>query len=239
MRIDYLDRGFDYTTMILHGLFGNSHDLVSLFESVPRNLLLISLPLHNENPFYTFDEYIQEIDKIVIDTKYNIDSLYGYSMGGRVFLEYLKKYNRVIKYVFLESCSLGGIDLKRVQADINLTKRLAIVDDNTKFFSWWYDLDLFGGHELYKEMIQKKQNLDLKQISRIISEFSVGKQKKYSNIDSRLVYFYGKKDKKYSLLAKEFEKLKSQTHGLDAFHNIHAFKNRELNKFLKEYLLKI
>ena len=156
---------------------------------------------------------------------------YGYSMGGRLLLEYLKGDRCLRPYwVFLESVAPGGgPDPERYQRDQLLAQRLE-KSTGTSFLHDWYAQPLFAGmgdHPHYDRYITGKDPEHCSHWARALEAFSVSQQRSCFEYSLELPgsYICGADDQRYRRLGLEFVRQWGwQYHCLsDASHNVHFF----------------
>lgn len=161
--------------VMLHGFMGSSGSFFHLTESLNDvvNVILIDLIGHGEteSPYehsrYTLKEQAADLKEILDPySKYPI-ILYGYSMGGRLALQYACKYPETLSGIVLESTTAGIIDpaerVKRKKLD--RTRAMHILENKDRFITEWNNSALFRNKkplpenfEDQLEAIQQAQN---------------------------------------------------------------------------------
>jgi len=186
----------------------DSHFLKNLPAEIIAPSLIESL---EKDSFDSLYDYIDEI---------NPDFLYGYSMGGRLALDYLAKrikphdHSKALSHVILESSAL--LNLSNAEKSVRLGQDQARADqirsDFPAFLSQWYELPLWGKidkstkAQWIKERITHNQN-QLKDLACLIERLSPARfdLPELSQLPQNLeyLYFYGEEDLKYSQIIKD------------------------------------
>lgn len=140
--------------LMLHGFMGCSavfsHLGVGLSEFCSPIMLDLlghgesDKPLHTEA--YATEYQCEELYHILRSLGFEKPWILGYSMGGRLALQFAYRYPEMIQGVILESCTAGISDsLQRMQRQQEDEQRAqAIVDDFPVFLAEWNQLALFG-----------------------------------------------------------------------------------------------
>lgn len=228
----------NYSLVMLHGFLGNHHDFDDIIQLLPNTLkertFSVDLPGHNNQDTANFRETIHYIDNIL--ERFNISSvvLYGYSLGGRIAINYaFNSKNKNIKGLILESSSFGITDeerKKRVGSDLMWASQFALKNPD-EILKNWYQQPIFDGMTLEQKqkIIKQRRSQDFHKLAIQFDATSVARQENFRNrlneINIPIHYIYGSKDLKYTLAA-EREKLFSNFHPYiieDAGHNIHSF----------------
>lgn len=142
----------------LHGFSGSAKDFFFLIDkNLEANLIFIDMIGHGESDspssisFYSQNELIRQIDKIIDYFSFPEVILFGYSMGGRAALSYAIKNQHKLKALILESSSPGIIDQNEAQKRRQEDKELAefILSNNIdSFVEKWMSLPLFDSLKL-------------------------------------------------------------------------------------------
>jgi len=161
--------------IFLHGFTGSINDWEYIFNYLPTDLRIIAidLPGHGHSSsidkvkYYTIEFISRIIDAVTSELELNKFSLCGYSMGGRVALNYSITHQNLISKLILIS-STAGIEKKndqqmRIESDEMLC---SMIEKNgiDYFVDYWKNLPLFSSlkridSNIYNSIIeQKKQN---------------------------------------------------------------------------------
>ena len=117
--------------IFIHGFTGSSSSWDTIRKSINKQSFAIDIPGHGKSIFndiksdYTLDDFIIEFFLLLNTFNFNKINLCGYSMGGRLCLEFAHKYPNKINSLILESTSHGIEDLdareERLSEDIELS----------------------------------------------------------------------------------------------------------------------
>ncbi len=180
----------DYDTPIvfLHGFLGDPSDWDAVISFLPKfHCIPISLPGHGKTPFATdFTTWMPNIRSF---------HLVGYSLGGRLALQYAKLFPERIASLTLASSHLGLKNeeekKKRLQVDEQWAEKLRTLSLK-EFLSLWYEQPLFGH---FKPDLSKRLEHDPQQLALALLHFSLAKQS-YIEPKNALI-LVGEKDQRY------------------------------------------
>jgi len=218
--------------LFIHGFMGSPRDgdfLADLSKDLDVSIEAINL-------YETIEENIEAIKKI------SPSIIYGYSLGGRIALQYLKETNLKLDHLFLESSSFGMSDEiereKRREQDKERAHDLK--NDFRNFLKNWYSMPLWGDLSKVQknELIEKrmKNNKDLDKLARQLINHSPGllSVTPFERIKGPISYICGEQDKKYKNLA---QSLKCRTLIVEnSGHNNHSYHTQEILNFMKSEL---
>lgn len=157
-KLYYLDSCQQNTEKIvfLHGFTGSSHDFLTLPDTILSNYrcLIPDLPGHGETQVLEDATVFQTEGQIALLEQW-LDSLgnckfhlFGYSMGGRLALQFAVKNSEQIQSLILVSTTAGikeeAIGKERVQADVRLAKKI-LNSEPIGFLTEWISQPLFEG----------------------------------------------------------------------------------------------
>ena len=242
----FIHRG-DRGVLYLHGFMGRSEEMHPVVS--PRaSALLVDLPGHGRNldpELLNWEAFITHLHQLLQALPIREWFFYGYSMGGRLILEYLKKNNAPYSLI-LESVSPGfGFDEKRKLNDEILAQQMESLPPHQvkDFIHQWYAKDLFTGmnsHPCYPHYINQKDIANYKNWALALRAFSVSSQSSCLETlkDIQGIYLCGKKDHRYIQLGKIFkQKLNFQLHCFaHASHNVHFFYPQHIKQLLNDTL---
>jgi len=251
------------TIFFLHGFGGCSNDwneIISMFGS-GFQILTIDLPGFGKSgkpksdKFYQTDFLVQLIDEILCELQFAEVVLAGYSMGGRLALQFAHKHPEKVKALILESTS-PGIKTKaerqlRIKSDVEL---IFFINKNSlkDFFTFWQNQPLFVSQKNLP--VKKQQSILLNKInanSKIgltnsLKNFGQGEMENLWNKLPRIkiptLLLTGALDAKYSKIQHEMsELLPNSTHKIidEAGHNLHLEKPEVFVNLVREFLKNI
>lgn len=186
--------------LFLHGFMGAPED-GDFLKSLPCDFA--AFPIPHSAPF-DLAAFYQDI------LTYDPDMIYGYSLGGRVALDFLNKHPEFKpELLILES---AGMPLREEEARL---KRLAldrqraqdIRQDFSSFLHEWYALPLWGPLSREDQESRYKEKYDRWQqrpddLAATIEFYSPGSfQTEATRKDIKTLYLYGELDLKYKNLA--------------------------------------
>jgi 2-succinyl-6-hydroxy-2,4-cyclohexadiene-1-carboxylate synthase len=221
--------------LFLHGFMGSCLEGQFLLKLMPNiDLHSLELPDGSEEALEKFYDEIDLIKPHVI---------YGYSLGGRIALDYLIRRSIKCDTLILESVSFGITNEKlRLQRLIQDKERAKKIDQNFEnFLTNWYNLELWGQitEEQRNKLITKRLNNwknKTLSLSNMIINYSPGAMKsiKREEIDGHLIFISGDQDIKYKMIAKE---LTDVTHieVINSGHNVHEFYSDQIIEELQKY----
>ncbi|MDP3149699.1 MAG: 2-succinyl-6-hydroxy-2,4-cyclohexadiene-1-carboxylate synthase [Ignavibacteria bacterium] len=248
------------TILFLHGFGGSSNDwkeIFSLFDS-EYQLIAIDLPGFGKSSkprsdkFYQSDFLVSLISKISLKLKLEKIILAGYSMGGRLALQFACKHPEKLKGVILESSSPGlKTKLERQLRIKNDEKLISFIKKNSlkDFFTFWQNQPLFASQE---NLPSKKQISILK--SKVNSNSKIGLinsleyfgqgemeslWQRLSKIKIPMLLLSGEFDTKYASIQSEMSNLiPDSSHKIIecAGHNLHLEKPEVFVNLVREFL---
>lgn len=173
--------------LFLHGFLGSPSD----FDLVCSHLenyehLFIELPGHGKAPF------IEDPTSLFPKTPVH---LIGYSMGGRLAMQYAVKHpNKIASLTILSAHSgLQKGRKERLQRDIDWSKKIA--EDYPLFLDAWYRQEIFNG---FKPNLSTRKNHNPSELAKTLIHYSVGNQEILS--PKHATFVVGEYDKKYRKL---------------------------------------
>jgi len=227
--------------LFLHGFMGQPKEGLFLeeFGSLwAPDLLELSLDS---------DECMKAFYKAIED--YNPSLLYGYSLGGRIALNFLDLNPEYKGEVVIESASLPLTDPaeKENRSIVDHQRSREIREDYPLFLENWYQAPLWGELSVVERDILKEEKLerfkskeDLEALANFLLFFSPAHFPKESySIKQTLIYLYGEQDLKYKNLGEFYQS--SHPHWTihevaKAGHNIHSLKETQLLEYIRSFL---
>lgn len=248
------------TIIFIHGFTGSSNDWLEIIPQIDNHFSVITVDLighgksssPNNSKFYEISAINKEIKKIIEVLKLDKVILAGYSMGGRVALNFANEFPNFVNGLILESTTAGIIDKKkrddRYKNDLSLSQK--ILDDGIeKFVDYWINLPIFSSQKsLSKEKLNdirlRKLNNDPIGLSNSLIGYSTGKMPplfdRLSDFNFPVLLISGEKDVKFCKINSEMNDLiPFSEHKIvkGAGHNIHLEMPSEfvilVNRFLR------
>lgn len=246
--------------LFIHGFGGCSIDwdeIISILGS-EFQILTIDLPgfgkssKPRDDKFYQTDFLVQLINDILGELKLTEVVLAGYSMGGRLALQFASKHPEKVKALILESASpvlkTKSDRQKRIKSDSAL---ISFINKNSlkDFFTFWQNLPLFATQK--KLPVRKQRSILLKKINansrtgliKSLKNFGQGEMKNLWNKLPRIkiptLLLTGALDTKYTSIQQEMVKLfPNSTHKIieGAGHNLHLEKPEVFVNLVREFL---
>lgn len=186
--------------VFLHGFLGVPNEFDFLIKSLKKNFNCISINLNKGNSFdlKSQAEFVKsKLDELGIKKAH----FWGYSMGGRVLLEFYKHFHETCESLTVESTSLGLTDSKerkdRMESDSQWAELIQSNPD--LFLEKWYSQELFKNFK--KNFAKPKSFARLPLHAQMILEASPGANPDHfdviSNISIPVLALVGQFDDKY------------------------------------------
>lgn len=176
--------------VFLHGVLGNRNDWAQVLSYLPDiRSLCIDLPGHGDAPFAETFEFDPPAEKF---------HLIGYSMGGRLALDYAQRHPERIAKLLIASAHPGlpteEEKEKRLKSDAVWAKRL-IEWPIDEFLNCWYDQPVFAG---FKPDLTMRRNQNIEGLSSALMHYSLGRQPLLKV--EKALYVVGERDAKFRAL---------------------------------------
>jgi 2-succinyl-6-hydroxy-2,4-cyclohexadiene-1-carboxylate synthase len=178
--------------VFLHGFLGQPSDWAPVISCLPPHLSIkIELPGHGTTAF---------TKNFTLNLSFPKFHLVGYSMGGRLALQYARKFPEKIASLTILSAHPGlhTCDEKKSRLEIDkkwATKLLKLPID--EFLAQWYDQPLF---QSFKPDFSMRRNHNPKALAAALLHYSLGAQDFYQPKEA--LYLVGEKDEKYRSIYK-------------------------------------
>ena len=132
--------------LFLHGFMGSPLD-GQFLQKLDYSVQLTCLAVPHTPPF-KLETLYDAIDR------HNPDVIYGYSLGGRLALNYIHTRRPSLDLLVLESASFGikDEDERKKRLELDQVRSNSIKKDLKEFLRQWYKMDLWG------ELTDKKRN---------------------------------------------------------------------------------
>ncbi len=205
------------TLLYLHGFMGQSDDWLQVAERLGSkfNHLFIDLPGHGksllkEDETPSAETFFAALQDVLQTVKVSRVTVIGYSMGGRLAMQWLVQSPQKIEAMVLESAHPGLITAekrqRRRQADRDLSMRLSEADfDFRAFLRDWYAMPLFGNlqkNPQFARLLERRLQNDPRQLAGALTGFSVARQpslwNRLAKWDLPVLLICGESDQKYA-----------------------------------------
>ena len=244
------------TLIFLHGFLGSSNDWIETINLLKNdfNCIAIDLPGHGDSvtissPLTNGFNHCHQLIKDVIDelgiTQY---VLIGYSLGGRIALDYARTQNdQRLSQLVLESSHVGLLNEhdkeRRFMEDHSWAKTFATQSILETLFDW-YEQEIFSDlSDRKKEMfIDKRSHNYGVPLANMLLATSLGKQQcalPYLKETTLPIYYcVGARDKKFKGVAQQLEGIPNikVTEFSESGHNIHQEDVQHFAHFLSQNL---
>jgi 2-succinyl-6-hydroxy-2,4-cyclohexadiene-1-carboxylate synthase len=211
------------TIVFLHGFTGSSHDFLTLPDAILSNYrcLIPDLPGHGQTQVLEDATVFQTEGQIALLEQW-LDSLgdckfhlFGYSMGGRLSLQFAVKNSEQIQSLILVSTTAGikeeAIRKERVQADVRLAQKI-LNSEPVGFLTEWISQPLFEGiteqgADFIAKEVERRLPIQRTGLACSLKHFSTGIMPslwyQLPNIKVPTLVIAGSRDQKYLTLAFE------------------------------------
>lgn len=246
--------------IMLHGFISDQHAFDQHVDSLVDhfNIVTIDLPGHGEdNSNFEYEWSFDFINQQLDDTLKQFESyqlfLHGYSMGGRVALNYALTYSDKLKGLILESTSPGIAQAddkeERIQVDNARAKVLDIAGLEI-FVNDWEKLPLFyTQYELPQEVRKRIRDMRMRQqpqrLAKALRDYGTGQMPnlwpKLSQLTLPTCLIVGELDKKFIEIASKMEKELNtvQIHEVsNSGHTVHVEDEVEFDKIVLGFIQK-
>ena len=244
---------------LLHGFTGSSADWrpVIPFLNKRFNYYLIDLVGHgrSDSPknliYYHTDSLINQLREIILSLSNDKIILAGYSLGGRVALNYAIKYNSSLRGLILESSS-GGIRESRLREEriVQDEKLAAFIDTDPieKFIDYWMNIDLFNTQRRFSsEKLAKIREVKIKNnrtgLANMLRGFGTGRMEPVYDmihkVKLKTLLISGELDSKFTDINNEQVKLfpnAAHANIKNAGHNTHLEEPHRFVEVVNNYL---
>jgi len=232
------------TIIFIHGFTGSSNDWLEIIPQIDNHFSVVAVDLighgksssPNDFSLYKIGAVNKQLKKIIETLKLDKVIITGYSMGGRVALNFANEFPNFVNGLILESTTAGIIDKKeradRYKNDLSLSQK--ILDDGIeKFVDYWMNLPIFSSQKnLSKEKLNDihsgKLNNDPIGLSNSLIGYSTGRMQplfdRLSNFNFPVLIISGEKDGKFCKInSKMNDLIPFSEHKIvkGAGHNIH------------------
>lgn len=191
------------------------------------------------DPYLELDSYccydLKDADSIHLHIKPS-DTLIGYSMGGRVALEIAKKLNFQIKNLILLSSHPGISNSERPSRkrwEDEIIQKMKHLNKDA-FIEFWDSLEIFSTSKSDKTISDDtfNENVDLFIRNRLSEQFNYMDDLILHK--DKVLYLYGSKDEKYSLLGRQLNESGINSIEVEADHRVHLKADQLISIIKKE-----
>ena len=247
------------SAFFLHGFTGYAMDWVPVVSSLNKrfNYYLVDLVGHGksdspkESYYYSIDSIVNQLKEIILSLSNDKIVLAGYSMGGRIALNFALTNGTMLKGLILESSTWGisneNLKKERVLQDEKLAE---FIDKNPidKFVDYWMNIGLFNtqrrfSNEMLSQIREQKLENNKTGLANTLRCSGTGNMKPlYNNIKDiplKTLLITGGLDSKFTEINVEMVKLFTNAeHKIikNAGHNTHLEEPQRfieaINKFL-------
>lgn len=212
--------------VLLHGFMGTLADWDEVIADLSRDYrcVAVDLPGHGRTPWElseagdTFGELNATLLNLLDSLGLPSASFLGYSMGGRLALQFAYAYPDRVRSLVLESASPGlrtEVEKETRSAHDDAWGRMLETLDYWDFLRAWYDQPVFQSltcrTPLLDELIKRRLSNDPAQLVQALRGFSTGRYPSMweglSSLDMPVLLIAGKEDGKYVELAQEMTDL--------------------------------
>ena len=244
--------------ILLHGFMGSGDAFSHLIPSLQRfcNPVTIDLLGHGASGHaehqseFKVENQIADLDDIIRHMPFSKCFLYGYSMGGRLALQYACSHSSHLRGLVLESATYGiESSTKRKQRTITDHKRARAIENNFGYFlQKWSEMPLFNaGGRVPADRKQRYEDLQRSQSPRQMAlslrGFGSGVmpscRNKLPNLQIPVLLLAGRYDEKYCDIMDEMHHLlpDAELHIVpDAGHRIHLEQSEMVAELLNSFI---
>ena len=217
------DRQHTETIVFLHGFTGSSHDFLPLPNAILSNYrcLIPDLPGHGQTQVlediraFQTDAQVALVEQWLRSLGQSQFHLFGYSMGGRLGLQFAVKNSLQLQSLILVSTTAGikeeAIRKQRAQADVQLAQKI-LSSDPIAFLTQWLSQPLFQGiaergADFIAQEVERRLPIQRSGLACSLKYFSTGIMPsvwhQLTDIKAPTLVIAGSLDQKYLTLASE------------------------------------
>lgn len=199
--------------IFLHGLFGSKQDMHHLCEILKENYYCIALDLpgFGSSPFHSDIPLLTLIQDGILDIADHLSlssfHLAGYSLGGRIALDFAFHTNLLSSLIIL-SANIGIHDDEKREKEDHIQDLIHRLDSQSdiEFLHDWYNQSLFNTLanklQLKDAIIQKRLSYNKEVVRTYITQLSITKQQNFYPLLQHIkkgLFCYGEKDTYYKV----------------------------------------
>ncbi len=230
------------TVLALHGFLGQGSDWLALKQaSELKDAEWFCPDLFSKDSLVQmtgFDAFVESFLESIKLQK--VDLLLGYSFGGRMAIEILKRQPEFSKKTLLLSTHLGGMtseQIKEKRERDSIWAMRFLSEDWEKLISDWNKQSLFSEDS---KLSRDEYAFDRRKLYLSLENLSLSEQTMILDIPKsardRIEYYYGQKDQKFASLYENYIKAEwlEKAQGLPYGHRLHLEAVKELSQRLRE-----
>ena len=192
-----LKTGAQPPLVFLHGFLGTAADWNAVVSQLPFHCIAFDLPGHGRSPFTP--DFCKAFLRSTEDLK--PFHLIGYSMGGRLSLQFAADHPDNILSLTLLSTHLGLTTAqqraRRLAKDRDIAQEILKISID-EFLKRWYDQKLFESLGSKMDICAMRKNQNCEGLSQAIEAFSLGRQLDFSpQLPRHTHLFVGEFDETY------------------------------------------
>lgn len=237
--------------VFLHGLLGVPQEFMSIAARLNCPTEMISLPGHGcSDAIVDFSNVNEWLDEQLIGLKIKDFILYGYSLGGRIALNYActAKTKLKPKAVIIESAAIGLATKsekdERLQKDQEWAKQFAS-GNMREILTNWYNQPVFNDLSIQDKefLINKRCKNNGPKIATVLESLSLAKMPflggNIKELAIPMLYLYGALDDKFKAVATKLigynNNLISVKEIPTCGHNCHLNNSNEISQLIKDF----
>lgn len=238
--------------LMFHGFMGSSrvfdpliNDLAAFCNPVTLDLLGHGNTISPSDPArFETAEQVKDISSILERLQINELYLYGYSMGGRLALQFAAANRQLLKGLILESthCGISEPKERTERHNTDRERALAIEKDFAGFLNKWLQMPMFqpAENDLYHAVMKHQKP---ERMAASLRGFGAGVMppvcEELNTLSERMLLIAGSLDQKY------VEKMSEMAHLCEnsvfkiidgAAHRVHAGKPSEFVQLLNQFI---
>jgi len=224
-KLFYKSEGNGLPLLLIHGFTGShkSFDEISKYLQQFFKIIRIDLAGHGKSmsqdaSFFSFENSIKSILKILDDLRLIKVNILGYSLGGRNAMHFVSKFQERVNKLIVCSSSYGLKNQLEKDKRINSDQKLIDLLENNnlkEFVKLWESLPLWDSEKrLSIEKIKKHKKIRLSNnpfgLALNLKHQGQGKQNnllsELKKIKNETLILYGEKDDKYKKISTKLDK---------------------------------
>ena len=226
---------------MLHGFMGSGQVFDHLTEPLSKLFTPVTIDLagHGKtttppvHSYFSTDTQIAQLKSIFNRFRCGKFFLYGYSMGGRLALQFAVRHPEMVRGLCLESshCGIQDADDRAVRKQTDHEAADRIHEDYKRFIASWSDLPLFAStpERFKKKYHQISGSQDPASLAASLRGFGAGVMpeicEELKNLKIPVLYLAGEEDKKYVSIMKQMQERTSYSELITAEkagHRVHT-----------------
>ena len=211
--------------IFLHGFLGSGSDWLPMARQLSQDYccMMLDLPGHGKAGFQQiplnegfFEKTVDALAELLKESPSPLNYLVGYSMGGRLALALLLRYQELFTKAVIVSASPGLRTIKeQIERQEHDEKIVRKIERNFEgFIDAWYDQPLFSTlkhHSIFKEVESERKINDPRNLALGLRVLGTGRQgSQWEALQDNRVpvrFFAGEKDDRYVEIGHQMVKL--------------------------------